>query len=38
VTEAIGVVTTLNVRYDSRPPDDIENGDLALKTGLSVAF
>jgi len=38
VTEAIGVVTTLNVRYDSRPPDDIESSDLALKTGVSVTF
>jgi hypothetical protein len=38
VTETIGVVTALNMRYDSRPPDDIESGDLALKTGVSVAF
>jgi hypothetical protein len=38
VTEAIAMESRVNSRFDSRPPDGIERGDLALKTGISVAF
>lgn len=38
VTQAIAMVTAFNMRYDSRPPDGKERGDVALKTGISVSF
>ncbi len=38
VTEAIAMVTRVNARYDNRPPDAKERGDLALTTGISVSF
>jgi putative salt-induced outer membrane protein YdiY len=30
--------TSFNLRYDSRPPDDVETLDLALRNGLTVTF
>jgi hypothetical protein len=38
ITDHLTLSTTLNVYYDSRPPDNVEDLDLALRNGLQVRF
>ena len=38
ITEHVTFRTTFNLRYDSRPPDEIEALDVAVRNGLAVAF
>lgn len=38
LTSHITFQTTFNLRYDSRPPDGIEDLDLAVRNGLVVTF
>jgi len=38
VTRAIAVTISLDLRYDSRPPDGIDTTDLDLESGLMVRF
>lgn len=38
ITRTVAVSVTLNVRYDSRPPDEIEPHDVSLRTGVTASF
>jgi putative salt-induced outer membrane protein YdiY len=38
LNDHVAITTTLNLRYDSRPPDTIASFDLELKNGLRLAF
>lgn len=38
ITDHLTLSTTLNVYYDSRPPDNVEDLDLELRNGLQVRF
>ena len=38
ITERVSLNVRLDLRYDSRPPDDVEDLDLALRNGITVAL
>lgn len=38
LTRHLTLRTTLNLSYDSRPPDNVEDLDLALRNGIEVRF
>lgn len=38
LTERLSLTTSFNLRYDSRPPDDIASTDASLRQGLQVSF
>lgn len=38
LTEHVRLSAELDLRYDSRPPDEVESLDLALRNGLRVTF
>ena len=38
ITKSLIFKTTLNLRYDSEPPADLENHDLELTNGISFSF
>lgn len=38
ITARLAMTTTFHLRYDSKPPDDIEDLDTSLATGLQIAF
>jgi putative salt-induced outer membrane protein YdiY len=38
ITEHLTLSTTLNLYYDSEPPDNIEDFDLELRNGIQVRF
>ncbi|MEM1041858.1 MAG: DUF481 domain-containing protein [Bacteroidota bacterium] len=38
LTRALALRATLNLRYDSEPPADLDRFDLALRNGLAVTF
>lgn len=38
LTRHLTLRTTLNLNYDSRPPDNVEDLDIALRNGLEVSF
>ena len=38
ITSTLAMTTTFHLRHDSKPPDDIEDLDVALATGLQIVF
>lgn len=38
VSDALLVSTTFRARYDGRPPDDIDDLDTRLATGIAITF
>lgn len=38
ITERLTLTTTFSLGYDSRPPDNVEGLDIALRNGLQFAF
>ena len=38
VSDRFSFIVTLNLRYDSRPPEGIKQADLEIKNGISVNF
>ena len=38
ITSRLAMTTTFHLRYDSKPPDDIEDLDTSLATGLQITF
>ena len=38
ITEHLTFSTTLNLYYDSRPPDNVEDLDLEFRNGIQVSF
>jgi len=38
ITATLAMTTTFHLRYDSKPPDDIEDLDTALASGLQITF
>lgn len=38
LTDHLTLTTTFSLAYDSRPPDDVEDLDLALRNGVQVTF
>lgn len=38
ITEHVTLRTTLNLNYDSRPPDNVEDLDVEVRNGLQVTF
>jgi len=38
LTDHVRLSVEFDLRYDGRPPDDVEALDLALRNGLQVSF
>lgn len=38
VTQTVSISTRLNIRYDSKPPSNLETHDLEIVNGLSYRF